>query len=637
MSNQVVRVQSFSKGSLGAIGKEVERDEKDLLENRNEDIDKSRTHLNEFYKHTQNGMYGEWKDICKNLNVTNADNLKKNATAFEGMVITSDKAFFEKLGYVPGQEPPEKVKEFFDKSYEFAKQEIGFKGTDKNILSACVHYDETTPHLQLYYVPVVDEWKEKVLQKDENGKVLKNANGSPIQARDDNGKLQWKTVKDSEERKLSRDSFWKNKGGNKSYTQMQDRYYEQISKEYGLDRGEKGSTKEHTTKAQWQVKELDKELAVKEKDLAKHEQKIEKLKNQLEYAKDGSVAIPQIASKQKVAEIQDQNIALKREVLILQSENRDLKTEVEKLREKEKARIDALKDRNSLERKALDALDSQNIYKAYMDAIRKKTDSLDKAMQPYEKMVKQAHEYGQKMVEHKQGYVSCLESRKMTVESIKEVQTRKSTLETNLSEIRAIERPLNDTRNRLAELEQERGQYTTLQFLKKRDCDKQINECKTTIQGYENTLETKFGMNGRTDEYAITDEIRHHESEIRKCKEQINEKSAYADKMSHDAQEHLKEYKLMAKSKECLTPSVKSIVDRYDKEYEPPREHKLALEPYTRDGLPKGKTQEREETRKTMDDWKDIINKQKAEDMLKPKEPTKNISKDMSKGWSHSR
>ena len=140
-------------------------------------------------------------------------------------------------------------------------------------------------------------------------------------------------------------------------------------------------------------------------------------------------------------------------------------------------------------------------------------------------------------------------------------------------------------------------------------------------------------MKGRTDEYAISDEIRHHESEIHKCNQQINEKSLYADRMSHEAQEHLKEYKLMAKSKECLHPSQKSIVDRYDKEYEPPREHSYTLNHQNRDGLPKGKTNEREETRKTMDDWKDIINKQKAEKMLeepKVKTPTKSIDRGMS-------
>ena len=255
------------------------------------------------------------------------------------------------------------------------------------------------------------------------------------------------------------------RSGKNSYSQMQDRYYEQVSKEYGLGRGEKGSTKEHTTKAQWEVQKLDKELATKTKELTAHEQKIEKLKGELEYAKDGSVAIPQLASKQKTAEIQDQNKALRVEVRNLQTDNSKLLAEVERFKAQEKARAEALKDRNSIERRSLDALDREKIYKAYVSQNPK----LEPVFKPLENFVERAHEYGQKMVEHKQGYVECVESRKMTLETIQEVHARKSTLVNNLGEIKDIERPLNDTRNRLAELEQERGQYTTLQFLKKRD------------------------------------------------------------------------------------------------------------------------------------------------------------------------
>ena len=69
------------------------------------------------------------------------------------MIITSDKSFFERLGYVQGQPPPQ---------------------TDENILSAVVHLDETTPHLQLYYVPLVDTGKKKVYAKAPDGKVLRN-------------------------------------------------------------------------------------------------------------------------------------------------------------------------------------------------------------------------------------------------------------------------------------------------------------------------------------------------------------------------------------------------------------------------------------------------------------------------------
>lgn len=623
MSSQVVRVQGFGKGSLGAIGKEVEREKEDLLKNRNEDIDKNRTHMNEFYTHTKNGMYAEWKDTCKDLNITNADSLKKNAIAFEGMVITSDKEYFEKLGYVPGQEPPEKVKEFFDRSYEFAKQEIGFHGTDQNILSACVHYDETTPHLQLYYVPVVDSWKEKVLQKDEDGKVLKNEKGSPIQARDDKGKLVWKEVTNSDQRKLSRDSFWKNKGGNTSYTQMQDRYYEQISKEYGLGRGEKGSVKEHTTKQEWETEKLNKEIVAKRKELSSLEKKSERLRSELEYAKDGSVLVPQIASKQKVAEIQDQNQSLKREVLILQTENGKLKEENGKLKAEQQAQADALKDHSSIARRSLDALDRQNMYEAY---VRSRKD-LEQAMKPFEDKMALAHSTGQEMLSHKQGYVGCLELRKTLQNEIKEVQDRKSTLTTDLGQIRALEGKINTSRYQLEQLEQEKSQTNVINVPKQLNLNKQIKECSAEIKGYEEKLENNHDMKGRTDQVAISDEIRWHESEIKKCTHEINIKSEKVDNLTKEAQEHLKSYKSTQKILGAMNEPVKNIVERYDKEYLPPQEHKLALEPYNSQGLPRGQAQAKENLHFTLDKVKDLINHDKANDMLNKADKPKVQSK----------
>lgn len=619
MSSQVVRVQGFSKGSLGAIGKEVERNEKDLLENRNEDIDKSRTHLNEFYKQTNNGMYGEWQDVCKNLNVTNSDNLKKNAIAFEGMIITSNKEFFEKLGYVPGEKPPEKVREFFEKSYEFAKQEIGFKGTDKNILCASVHYDETTPHLQLYYVPVVDNWKEKVLQKDENGKVVRNEKGSPIQARDDKGKLIWNNITDSKDRKLSRDSFWKNKGGNSSYTKMQDRFYEQISKEYGLGRGEKGSTKEHTTKAEWQAQKLEKELKAKDKELTSHQKKIEKLKSELEYAKDGSVLVPALANKTKTAEIQDQNKGLKREIYVLQAENGKLKDENSKLKAEQQAQADALKDRSSVQRLSLDALDRQNIYKTFIAKPENK--DLEQAMKPFEKALEQAHKVGQDMVKHKQGYVDCLERRKSAQIDVKQSHEYKTTLETNLGQIRAIGSDLNHARNRLEKLEQEKSETPVINLPKQAKLNKQIKECSAEIKGYEETLENKFDMKNRTDEHCIADEIRWHEGTINKCIHEINEKSNLADNLTLQAQEHLKAYKSIHSVQKAFEEPYRNIINRHDKEYTPPQEYKFALEPYNTQGLPRGQAQQREHKKHTLAEMKYLVNQHRAEQLLKEPKP----------------
>ncbi len=230
------------------------------VDHRNPDIDTELSHLNIKYKHTENGFYHEWNDIKTTLNASYVD--RKKSIAFEGMVITSDTDFFKKLGWEKGEKPTKELKEYFDKCYEFAKKEIGYNGTDKNIISAVVHLDETTPHLQLYYLPITDKWQKKVYAKDENGKVLRTPKGTPIQAKDDKGKTIFEIVENKQEPKLSRTEFWRVRGGQTSYSQMQDRFHEQVGKAYNLERGEVGSDKVHRTKNEWEKEQL---LAEKKK------------------------------------------------------------------------------------------------------------------------------------------------------------------------------------------------------------------------------------------------------------------------------------------------------------------------------------------------------------------------------------
>lgn len=187
-------------------------------------------------------------------------NEKAKSIAFEGMIITSDPTFFEKLGYVQGMSPPIEVMDFFDHAYKFALSYIGYHGTDENILSAVIHFDETTPHLQLYYLPIVDTAKKKVYAKGADGKVSRNEKGSPVQAKDERGKSIYEYVK-LDKPKLCSSDFWAERGGQLSYGNMQDEFYSTVSIRYGLERGEIGSNKKHTTKYQWQKQQQEAELA----------------------------------------------------------------------------------------------------------------------------------------------------------------------------------------------------------------------------------------------------------------------------------------------------------------------------------------------------------------------------------------
>ena len=186
----------------------------------------------------------------------------KKAVAFEGVIVTSDKTFFEAHGYVPGDPLPLELQRFFADSYAFLKRQIGYHGTDQNILSAAVHLNETTPHLQLYYIPVVDEGKKKVYAKGADGKVLRNEKGSPIQAKDKSGKSLYERVL-LEQPKICSSEFWEQRGAQTSFGNLQDEFYQQVACYYGLERGEVGSSKKHTTKYQWQKQQQEKELAEK--------------------------------------------------------------------------------------------------------------------------------------------------------------------------------------------------------------------------------------------------------------------------------------------------------------------------------------------------------------------------------------
>ena len=108
------------------------------------------------------------------------------------MIFTSDKEFFDTIGM-------EETKRYFEESYKFI---CNYKNLgEKNIISAVVHFDETTPHMHLIYIPVVHT-------KDKYGKEI-----DKVCCRD----------------------FWK---GRDSYRILQNAFHEYItSKGFDLQRG----------------------------------------------------------------------------------------------------------------------------------------------------------------------------------------------------------------------------------------------------------------------------------------------------------------------------------------------------------------------------------------------------------------
>lgn len=109
--------------------------------------------------------------------------------------------------------------EYLKKGLEFSNKEFG---GEENLLHAEIHIDETTPHLTAFYIPLVTSKNAR------SGKVKTGLNA----------------------KKLT--------GGKKEFSERQTRFYEQVSKGYGLERGEIGSKATHKKVLQW-YSELNKE------------------------------------------------------------------------------------------------------------------------------------------------------------------------------------------------------------------------------------------------------------------------------------------------------------------------------------------------------------------------------------------
>ena len=237
MSYSVFRIQGIkTTGDLVGISKH----NKDRISNTNQDIDTSRSKDNitliecDNYNAKFNYIVAPMKEEhTERMKTMRADRIKtfnqhinssKNDVAFE-MVFTSDNEFFDGMS-------KDEIKKWAEKSLDFVTKDLGIER--KNILHAIVHMDERTPHLHVVAVPIV-----KTYNKKQNKEVWSISRRQYI-----NGKSQLSKVQDIYNQRM-------NESG------------------YELDRGEKGSSKEHTTKAQYIDRLLseNKELKRQNKEL----------------------------------------------------------------------------------------------------------------------------------------------------------------------------------------------------------------------------------------------------------------------------------------------------------------------------------------------------------------------------------
>lgn len=139
----MAHIGKYTRAATGHMCKHYERAEG--VKFGNIEIDKSRTYLN--YNLAPN--HNQIKFIQQRLTEVKCLN-RKDVNVMCDWVVTIPK----ELLYLY----PEKQKDFFKETYNFLEQKYG----KKNVISAYVHLDETTPHMHFAFIPIYHDEKKDI-------------------------------------------------------------------------------------------------------------------------------------------------------------------------------------------------------------------------------------------------------------------------------------------------------------------------------------------------------------------------------------------------------------------------------------------------------------------------------------------
>ncbi|MGH0697607.1 MobV family relaxase [Bacillus cereus] len=139
----MAHVQKFTAGSVNGLSIHFDRK---TVNHSNKDIDIERSHLNYDLRNNGDGLdtRSRMEERLKEVYCMKRADVKPMAV----WVLTLPEELKEKNA--------EEQKAFFKAGYDFMKERYG---GEKNVLSANVHNDETTPHMHFAFMPVV--WDKK--------------------------------------------------------------------------------------------------------------------------------------------------------------------------------------------------------------------------------------------------------------------------------------------------------------------------------------------------------------------------------------------------------------------------------------------------------------------------------------------
>ena len=212
------RVEKRNRGAVYGLQIEANRKIEDYENGRDfekSDIDWDKTEQNNFLIKCD-----KWnREISNQIKKTGAKEKKNSVVLLDGVYTASPEFFKDKTR--------EEIEQYFRDCLEFHVRHY-CKDDRSKVINAVVHYDEKTPHLHVSSVPIFEDEK-----------------GVHLSARDI-------------------------MGGRDDYMKRQDLFFEEVSKNYNLERGDveksrSGKAKKHTQKREWQIAEQEREVEENEK------------------------------------------------------------------------------------------------------------------------------------------------------------------------------------------------------------------------------------------------------------------------------------------------------------------------------------------------------------------------------------
>ena len=247
----VARVETYTKTSITKAERHNERKNKSYS---NMNVDLEQTPNNIHYKRCETTYNEKLKELIDSKQVS-LRGLRDNAKLFDELIFDINSDYFEKHGGY------EFAKEFYEKAFHFAEQEMG----SNNIISAVMHADELNIalteeygkpiyhyHLHVVAIPVITKevkWTKRCKDKSLIGttkeiinQVSHSKKWKSEQVLDNQGNL---VYDENGKAKLI-----------KSYSLLQDRFFRYMSDSGYKDfiRGVKGSNQEHLSDLQFKIK-----------------------------------------------------------------------------------------------------------------------------------------------------------------------------------------------------------------------------------------------------------------------------------------------------------------------------------------------------------------------------------------------